>query len=605
MAAWEAAFAARRRHEEEDTTRDSVFTYTNSNNTRGPFEGPNYHIAPRWVYNLTSLWMIFVVAASVFTNGLVLVATWKFKKLRHPLNWILVNLAVADLGETVIASTISVINQISGYFILGHPMCVVEGYTVSACGITALWSLAIISWERWFVVCKPFGNIKFDGKLAVAGILFSWLWSCAWTAPPIFGWSRYWPHGLKTSCGPDVFSGSSDPGVQSYMVVLMVTCCFFPLAIIILCYLQVWLAIRAVAAQQKESESTQKAEKEVSRMVVVMIVAYCFCWGPYTFFACFAAANPGYAFHPLAAALPAYFAKSATIYNPIIYVFMNRQVGIRGVSVPLRVPLGLSVPLRVSLGLPVPVRECLLGFTGVSVPLRVPLGLSVPVRVPLGLSIPVRECLLGFTGLSVPLRVSLGLPVPVRECLLGFTGVSVSLRAPLGLSIPVRECLLGFTGVPLRVPMGALWVPFHPLAAALPTYLTKSATIYNSIIYVFMNRQVGIRGASGGLCPFKSHYGALCPCKRVPIGFYGGLCPFKSPYRAPCPCKGVPIGFYGAPCPCKGLSGAPCPCKGVPIGLYGGLCPCKRVPIGIYRGLWPFKSPSGALCPCKRVPIGF
>ncbi|CAM4624844.1 unnamed protein product [Lepidochelys kempii] len=82
---------------------------------------------------------------------------------------------------------------------------------------------------------------------------------------------------------------------------------------------------RGVAAQQKESESTQKAEKEVSRMVVVMIIAYIFCWGPYTFFACFAAANPGYAFHPLAAALPAYFAKSATIYNPIIYVFMNRQ----------------------------------------------------------------------------------------------------------------------------------------------------------------------------------------------------------------------------------------------------------------------------------------
>ena len=81
-----------------------------------------------------------------------------------------------------------------------------------------------------------------------------------------------------------------------------------------------------VAMQQKESESTQKAEREVSRMVVVMIVAYCVCWGPYTFFACFAAANPGYAFHPLTAAMPAYFAKSATIYNPVIYVFMNRQV---------------------------------------------------------------------------------------------------------------------------------------------------------------------------------------------------------------------------------------------------------------------------------------
>ncbi|NP_001084114.1 red-sensitive opsin [Xenopus laevis] len=321
----EAIFAARRRNDDDDTTRSSVFTYTNSNNTRGPFEGPNYHIAPRWVYNLTSIWMIFVVFASVFTNGLVIVATLKFKKLRHPLNWILVNMAIADLGETVIASTISVFNQIFGYFILGHPMCVLEGFTVSTCGITALWSLTVIAWERWFVVCKPFGNIKFDEKLAATGIIFSWVWSAGWCAPPMFGWSRFWPHGLKTSCGPDVFSGSSDPGVQSYMLVLMITCCIIPLAIIILCYLHVWWTIRQVAQQQKESESTQKAEREVSRMVVVMIVAYIFCWGPYTFFACFAAFSPGYSFHPLAAALPAYFAKSATIYNPIIYVFMNRQ----------------------------------------------------------------------------------------------------------------------------------------------------------------------------------------------------------------------------------------------------------------------------------------
>ena len=86
------------------------------------------------MYHLTSAWMVFVVIASVFTNGLVLAATMRFKKLRHPLNWILVNLAIADLVETIIASTISVVNQMYGYFVLGHPLCVVEGYTVSLCG---------------------------------------------------------------------------------------------------------------------------------------------------------------------------------------------------------------------------------------------------------------------------------------------------------------------------------------------------------------------------------------------------------------------------------------------------------------------------------------
>lgn len=58
---------------------------------------------------------------------------------------------------------------------------------------------------------------------------------------------RYWPHGLKTSCGPDVFSGSDDPGVQSYMIVLMLTCCLLPLSIIILCYIAVWWAIHSVS----------------------------------------------------------------------------------------------------------------------------------------------------------------------------------------------------------------------------------------------------------------------------------------------------------------------------------------------------------------------
>ena len=159
-------------------------------------------------------------------------------------------------------------------------VCVRESksWLILSTGIAALWSLTIISWERWVVVCKPFGNVKFDAKWATGGIVFSWVWAAIWCAPPVFGWSRYvymsllcngtwfelsashnftiisalpvlyryWPHGLKTSCGPDVFSGSDDPGVKSYMIVLMVTCCFLPLAIIILCYIAVWMAIRAV-----------------------------------------------------------------------------------------------------------------------------------------------------------------------------------------------------------------------------------------------------------------------------------------------------------------------------------------------------------------------
>ena len=99
-----------------------------------PLRRPRSPHRSRWVYQLTSAWMVFVVVASILTNGLVLAATMKFRKLRHPLNWILVNLAIADLAETIIAGTISSVNQMFGYFVLGHPLCIVEGYTVSLCG---------------------------------------------------------------------------------------------------------------------------------------------------------------------------------------------------------------------------------------------------------------------------------------------------------------------------------------------------------------------------------------------------------------------------------------------------------------------------------------
>lgn len=92
--------------------------------------------------------MFVVVILSVFTTGL-LVATAKFKKLRHPLNWILVNLAIADLGQTVFASTISVCNQFYGYFILGHPMCILDGYIVSVCGKWSQFCFSLMEkWER-------------------------------------------------------------------------------------------------------------------------------------------------------------------------------------------------------------------------------------------------------------------------------------------------------------------------------------------------------------------------------------------------------------------------------------------------------------------------
>ncbi|KAK9400293.1 short-wave-sensitive opsin 1 [Crotalus adamanteus] len=79
------------------------------------------------------------------------------------------------------------------------------------------------------------------------------------------------------------------------------------------------------AAQQQESATTQKAEREVSRMVVVMVGSFCICYTPYAALAMYMVNNPQHGFDLRLVTIPAFFSKSSCVYNPIIYCFMNKQ----------------------------------------------------------------------------------------------------------------------------------------------------------------------------------------------------------------------------------------------------------------------------------------
>ncbi|XP_066490973.1 pinopsin-like [Tiliqua scincoides] len=294
------------------------------NGTPGPFDGPQWpYLAPRSIYTSVAVLMGTLVISASVVNGLVIVVSIRYKKLRLPLNYILVNLAVADLLVTIFGSTISFANNVNGFFIFGQTACKFEGFMVSLTGIVGLWSLTIVAFERYLVVCKPVGDFRFQQSHAVIGCIFTWTWSLVWTVPPLLGWSSYIPEGLKTSCAPNWYSGGSNN--NSYILVLFVTCFAMPLSMILFSYANLLMTLRAVAAQQKGLETTQRAEREVTRMAIAMVVAFLICWLPYASFAMVIAINKDLFIQPALVSLPSYFCKTATVYNPIIYVFMNKK----------------------------------------------------------------------------------------------------------------------------------------------------------------------------------------------------------------------------------------------------------------------------------------
>lgn len=59
-----------------------------------------------------------------------------------------------------------------------------------AAGLVTGWSLAFLAFERYIVICKPFGNFRFSSKHALMVVLVTWIIGIGVSIPPFFGWSR-------------------------------------------------------------------------------------------------------------------------------------------------------------------------------------------------------------------------------------------------------------------------------------------------------------------------------------------------------------------------------------------------------------------------------
>ncbi|XP_044205553.1 parapinopsin-like [Thunnus albacares] len=268
--------------------------------------------------------MAIFTGPAIILNATVIMVSLMYKQLRKPLNYALVNMAVADLGTAMTGGVLSVVNNAQGYFSLGRTGCVMEGFAVSLFGITSLCTVALIAVERMFVVCKPLGQITFQNNHAVGGIVLSWLWSLTWNLPPLFGWGRYELEGVGTSCAPDWHN--RDPHNVSYILAYFAVCFAVPFAIILASYTKLLWTLHQVSKMAcVEGGAVAKGEMKVASMVILMVLMFLISWLPYAGLAMLVVYDPDVEIHPLVGTVPVYLAKSSTVYNPLIYIYLNKQ----------------------------------------------------------------------------------------------------------------------------------------------------------------------------------------------------------------------------------------------------------------------------------------
>ncbi|KAL3978288.1 homeodomain interacting protein kinase [Sarotherodon galilaeus] len=259
---------------------------------------------PRAGFIILSIIMAIFTGPAIILNATVIIVSLMYKQLRQPLNYALMNMAVADLGTAMTGGVLSVVNNAQGYFSLGRTGCVMEGFAVSLFG--------------------KFKEDHMEYSHAVGGVILSWLWSLTWNLPPLFGWGRYELEGVGTSCAPDWHN--RDPQNVSYIVAYFAVCFAVPFAIILVSYTKLMWTLHQVSKMAcVEGGAVAKGEMKVASMVILMVLTFLISWMPYATLAMLVVYNPDVKIHPLVGTVPVYLAKSSTVYNPIIYIYLNKQ----------------------------------------------------------------------------------------------------------------------------------------------------------------------------------------------------------------------------------------------------------------------------------------
>ncbi|EAT43163.2 AAEL005373-PA [Aedes aegypti] len=273
-----------------------------------------------WAYVASAVTLFFIGFFGFFLNLFVIALMCKDVQLWTPINIILFNLVCSDFSVSIIGNPFTLTSAISRHWIFGRTVCIAYGFFMSLLGITSITTLTVLSYERFCLISHPFSSRSLSRRGAVFAILFIWSYSFALTSPPLFGWGAYVNEAANISCS--VNWESQTLNATSYIIFLFVFGLVVPLVVIVYSYTNIVVNMKRNAARVGR---INRAEKRVTRMVFVMVLAFMIAWTPYAVFALIEQFGPTDIISPALGVLPALIAKSSICYNPIIYVGMNTQ----------------------------------------------------------------------------------------------------------------------------------------------------------------------------------------------------------------------------------------------------------------------------------------
>ncbi|CAH1801655.1 unnamed protein product [Owenia fusiformis] len=281
-------------------------------------------------YTIVGVCLVCICVVGIIMNSLVLLTFLRKPKQRTPRNYFIIAITACDLLLGAIGTPLSAASYLAHRWLFGRIGCEYEAFIQFFVGLSGIYLLAMLSLDRYLIIVRQVCRVSYTRYVVMITVCL--LSALIWATLPLIGWSSYQLEAANTSCS--VNWASKHPKDVSYVIAIFICCLAFPVMVMLFSYSSVYLLTRRISCNSKkkfgsESRITRRnirQEGQLTRTILMMIGAYLLSWTPYSVVSLWAATGNPRDIPTTAAVIPAILAKSAIVWNPVVYVGMNKKI---------------------------------------------------------------------------------------------------------------------------------------------------------------------------------------------------------------------------------------------------------------------------------------
>ncbi|XP_067856784.1 opsin-5-like [Heptranchias perlo] len=270
---------------------------------------------------------VFTGILSVVGNSILLFVAFRKRHTLKPAEYFIVNLAISDLAMILTLLPLAIPSCFANRWLFSQGWCIYYAFCGVLFGICSLTNLTMLSIVCCMKVCYPAYGNRFTSEHACLLIACAWAYASTFAISPLANWGHYGPEPYGTACCIDWRAPNTESNAMSYILALFVFCYIFPCGMITTSYTLILLTVKGSRRAVQKHVSPQTNSSNAHNLIVKLSVAVCIgfltAWTPYAIAAMWAALGNADKVPPLVFALSATFAKSSTLYNPVIHLLFK------------------------------------------------------------------------------------------------------------------------------------------------------------------------------------------------------------------------------------------------------------------------------------------